>query len=317
MKLKYVIYCAVLLIFASCGSSKKATKSTTKKTGVVLNESNPTKLPSVHQKEHVRNLAKKNPNLNKQTLAYISKYAPIAVKEMLQNKIPASITLAQGILESGRGRSELALKSNNHFGIKCHAGWKGERVYHDDDEKGECFRKYQFVETSYDDHSAFLTERSRYAFLFNYGAKDYKSWAKGLKKAGYATDKKYPNKLIAIIQTYKLHEFDKVEKIDFKNNYKASKEVVTEQEVIKEVVVVKVPAKEVVVTLDSVKEDVVKDVSEQVVPNYATASKYYEVKKGDTLYSLSKKFKTTVAILKELNGLKDNALSIGQRIIIK
>ena len=284
MKLKYVIYCAVLLIFASCGSSKKATKSTTKKTGVVLNESNPTKLPSVHQKEHVRNLAKKNPNLNKQTLAYISKYAPIAVKEMLQNKIPASITLAQGILESGRGRSELALKSNNHFGIKCHAGWKGERVYHDDDEKGECFRKYQYVATSYKDHSEFLSKRNRYSFLFDYRLNDYKKWAKGLKKAGYATDKKYPDKLINIIKTYKLYEFDKVKDTGVVD--------ITENESIEN-----------------------KDV--EIIKPQNTIGNYYEVKKGDTLYSIARKFKTTVALIKEINGLKDTIISIGQHLLTK
>ncbi|MBT3741918.1 MAG: glucosaminidase domain-containing protein, partial [Polaribacter sp.] len=166
MRLKVLFYCVCIVILSSCGASKKTTHKK-KNAGVVLQESKPKKAPSVNQKELIKKLVKKNPKLNKHTLAYIGKYAPIAVKEMHKNKIPASITLAQGILESGRGRSELALKSNNHFGIKCHTGWNGERVYHDDDEKGECFRKYQYVETSYDDHSAFLTKRKRYAFLFN------------------------------------------------------------------------------------------------------------------------------------------------------
>ena len=166
--------------------------------------SKPESFTSVNQVKHVRNLEKKSANLNKNVLQYILKYAPIAVHEMHASEIPASITLAQGILESGSGKSLLATKSNNHFGIKCHSKWQGERVYHDDDEKGECFRKYQFVETSYKDHSAFLSNRSRYAFLFDYNKKDYKKWAKGLRKAGYATDKKYPQKLIKLIRTYKL-----------------------------------------------------------------------------------------------------------------
>ncbi|WP_405608936.1 glucosaminidase domain-containing protein [Polaribacter sp. Asnod1-A03] len=202
------MYCICLLIFASCGS-KKRVLSKKKNSGVVLNEPKPKNLPSVNEKEITRDLASKNPNLSNKTIAYIRKYAPIAVKEMYDYKIPASITLAQGILESGGGTGTLASKSNNHFGIKCHTGWLGERVYHDDDEKGECFRKYQYVETSYKDHSEFLSKRKRYAFLFNYSTEDYKKWAKGLKKAGYATDKQYPNKLIRIIEMYKLYEFDK------------------------------------------------------------------------------------------------------------
>lgn len=248
-----------------------------KNPGVVLNESKPKKLPSVNQKEFTRDLLKKNPKLNKQTLAYIRKYAPMAVNEMYKNKIPASITLAQGILESGRGRSKLALKSNNHFGIKCHAKWKGERVYHDDDEKGECFRKYQYVETSYHDHSAFLTKRKRYSFLFNYRLEDYKRWAKGLKKAGYATDKKYPKKLISIIENYKLYKFDKVKRKNFKFKKKPKK---------------------------------------KVKPKYTIGS-YYEVKKGDTLYSIAKKFQTSVATLKELNGLNTDIISEGQHLLTK
>ena len=290
MKLRFVLYCVFVLFLASCGSSKKTTQAK-KDAGVVLDESKPKELPSVNQKELTKKLIKKNPKLNKQTLAYIRKYAPIAVNEMHQNKIPASITLAQGILESGRGRSELALKSNNHFGIKCHTQWKGERVYHDDDEKGECFRKYQYVETSYDDHSAFLTQRKRYAFLFNYGAKDYKKWAKGLKKAGYATDKKYPNKLKKIIESYKLYEFDKVKKKDFK----VSKKIVKKE---------------------AIKKETVKVVTKQVTPKY-TVGKYYEVKKGATLYSIAKKFKRTVAVLKEVNGLKSNIISIGQHLLTR
>ena len=285
MKLRFVLYCVSVLFLASCGSSKK-TNQNKKDAGVVLNESKPGKLPSVNEKELTKKLIKVNPKLNKQTLAYIRKYAPIAVKEMHQNKIPASITLAQGILESGRGRSELALKSNNHFGIKCHTQWKGERVYHDDDEEGECFRKYQYVETSYDDHSAFLTKRKRYAFLFNYDAKDYKKWARGLKKAGYATDKKYPNKLIGIIENYKLYEFDNVKNKDFK------------------------------VQKETVKTEVIKEVTEDLTPKYSVG-KYYEVKKGDTLYSIAKKFKTTVDVIKEINALKDNTISIGQHLLTR
>ena len=140
---------------------------------------------------------------------YIEKYSKIAVAEMYRSGVPASITLAQGLLESGYGRSELALKSNNHFGIKCHNGWQGGRVYHDDDARGECFRKYDDPEDSYRDHSDFLRYRDRYKFLFEYEITDYKSWAYGLKKAGYATDPSYPTKLIKLIEDYQLHQYDK------------------------------------------------------------------------------------------------------------
>ena len=178
----------------------------------------------------------------------------------------------------------MASKSNNHFGIKCHKGWKGERVYHDDDEKGECFRKYKYVQTSYKDHSKFLTGRKRYAGLFKLRKTDYKGWAKGLKKAGYATDRKYPKKLIKIIQDYRLYEFDKFTKRDLKKGKRVDKKKKKEEEPV------------------------------VTKPKY-TLPNYYTVKKGDTLYSIAKKFDTTVEKLKELNGLKSNTLSIGQKLL--
>ncbi len=140
---------------------------------------------------------------------YIERYASIAVSEMYRTGVPASITLAQGILESGSGLSSLARKSNNHFGIKCH-GWKGRKVYHDDDARGECFRAYDHPEESFRDHSDFLRYRDRYKFLFDYKTTDYKAWAKGLKKAGYATDPHYADKLIKYIEDYDLSRFDKM-----------------------------------------------------------------------------------------------------------
>lgn len=142
------------------------------------------------------------------TRAYINEFAQIAQYEMRAFGIPASITLAQGILESASGRGELTKKTNNHFGIKCHTGWQGDYDFHDDDAKGECFRKYNHPMFSFRDHSIFLASRSRYRFLFNYRRDDYKKWAYGLKKAGYATDKKYPQKLIALIDRYDLDKYD-------------------------------------------------------------------------------------------------------------
>ncbi len=140
---------------------------------------------------------------------YIETFAEVAQLEMKAYGIPASITLAQGLLESGFGKGELALKTNNHFGIKCHTGWQGDYDFYDDDEKGECFRKYNHPIYSYRDHSLFLTNRSRYAFLFDFRSNDYRRWAKGLRKAGYATDKRYPQKLISLIETYQLYNYDR------------------------------------------------------------------------------------------------------------
>ncbi len=139
---------------------------------------------------------------------YIKIYKDIAIEKMREYKIPASITLAQGILESGSGNSDLARKANNHFGIKCHKGWTGRTYIMDDDEKNECFRRYRKAEESYHDHSLFLTTRDRYADLFKLKITDYKGWAKGLSKAGYATNPRYPELLIRIIERYDLTKYD-------------------------------------------------------------------------------------------------------------
>jgi flagellum-specific peptidoglycan hydrolase FlgJ len=278
MKLKILFSILFLLVLSNCAAKKPVVKK--KIRGTEITEPKPKKIPAVNEVKITRKLAKKNPRLNKETLAYIRKYAPIAVHEMHQYKIPASITLAQGILESGKGKSQLALKSKNHFGIKCHLKWTGDRVYHDDDEKGECFRKYKFVVTSYKDHSLFLTQRKRYAFLFDYNIQDYKKWAYGLRKAGYATDRKYPSKLLKIIEDYHLYDFDNVKKSTYSKELKEANH------------------------RKSTKSSKVK-------------SKSYEVEKGDTLYAISRKFSISVATLKALNNLTDNTLSIGQRLIVQ
>lgn len=165
-------------------------------------------------------------------LDYIDQYKAIAVAEMVEYKIPASITMAQGILESGAGQSELAKKSNNHFGIKCHTDWKGEKVYYDDDAKDECFRKYDHVEDSYRDHSEFLSSKQRYAELFKLDADDYKGWAKGLKAAGYATNPKYADLLINLIEEYELQALDKMSLAEVKkHNKKIEKEEPKEKDI--------------------------------------------------------------------------------------
>jgi flagellum-specific peptidoglycan hydrolase FlgJ len=277
MKLKIICSCLLLLIMSSCGSKKNVRNK--KDTGVVITESKPLALPSVNEVTLIKKLTRKNPKLSKKTLAYIQKYAAIAVREMHAYKIPASITLAQGILESGSGGSALAVKSNNHFGIKCHTGWTGQRVYHDDDAKGECFRKYVYTETSYKDHSLFLTQRRRYAFLFEYDIKDYKKWAYGLRKAGYATDKKYPAKLLKFIKEYELYKFDKVEESGFTKK--------------------------------------IKKLNKKSSKKAKKRGRYYKVRKGDTLYAISKKFKVSIAVLKASNNLIDNTISIGERLFIE
>ncbi len=143
--------------------------------------------------------------------AYIARYSQLAIKEMKIYRIPASITLAQGIIESNCGKSPLAVKANNHFGIKCHREWTGEGFYYDDDQKNECFRKYLNPEDSFRDHSLFLTLRPRYAALFSLDPKDYTGWAYGLKQAGYATNPEYPRLLIRVIEDNRLFELDKEE----------------------------------------------------------------------------------------------------------
>jgi flagellum-specific peptidoglycan hydrolase FlgJ len=139
---------------------------------------------------------------------YVASFHEIAKNSMKTHGIPASIILAQGILESGAGKGKLAQSANNHFGIKCHKGWTGDSVKHDDDAEQECFRKYAQPSESYKDHSLFLTSRSRYATLFKLDKGDYQSWAKGLKAAGYATDVKYPDKLIGLIERFELYKYD-------------------------------------------------------------------------------------------------------------
>lgn len=151
-------------------------------------------------------------------IIYISKYKQAAIDKMHQYKIPASITLSQGILESGAGSSYLATNGNNHFGIKCGSDWNGDTILKDDDAKNDCFRKYNSVEDCYNDHSKFLTEKSRYANLFTFDLNDYKKWANGLQESGYATSNSYATKLIKIIEDYELFNYDKIENINNPNN---------------------------------------------------------------------------------------------------
>ncbi len=221
---KILIAVCIVSVFVSCGSQKRTTnrRSSTNTTRVVKRTPAPIKVQKIEAADAILiDLKRRKPNLNKNTLSYIEEYNDIAVLEMISYKIPASITLAQGILESHSGRSRLSVRGNNHFGIKCHKSWKGKRLYHDDDARQECFRKYEHPLTSFRDHSLFLYGRDRYADLFELRKKDYKGWAKGLKKAGYATDPKYPKKLISLIENYELYKYD-----DFGDDFRYGGKVV-------------------------------------------------------------------------------------------
>ena len=214
---------------------------------------------------------------------YVAQFKNVAMDNMRTYGIPASIVLAQGILESGAGRGDLAINANNHFGIKCHQEWTGETIKHDDDAAQECFRKYDNVSESFKDHALFLTTRGRYSNLFTLSKGDYKGWARGLRTAGYATDPKYPNKLISYIERYNLNQYDDL--------------VLGNQNIILEKQLTgKIP-------IESIK-------------NTTREVSFYQVQKGDTLYSISKKFNLGVNELKEKNNLVANTLSVGQQLKI-
>ena len=225
MKNILLVLSVILVVFTTgCGSKKKVSNASKNRYEKAPDENseieNETKVEDATIKvekveradDLINDLRIRKPHLSTSTKDYIEEYNDIAIAEMLRYKIPASITLAQGILESNSGKSRLTVKANNHFGVKCHSSWKGKRIYHDDDARQECFRKYEHPLTSFRDHSLFLFERKRYAALFDLKLKNYKGWARGLKKAGYATDPKYPAKLIRIIEDYELYEYDNFNK---------------------------------------------------------------------------------------------------------
>lgn len=286
---KKVLFLLAIATLVSCGSSKS---SKSKKTAYKPKRTVVTKKPTATRTTSSASSSNRNTEVIESTSRtvvysdvvnnYVGQFKDIAKSNMKEYGIPASIILAQGILESGAGAGTLSKNSNNHFGIKCHTGWTGESVRHDDDAAQECFRKYKDPAESYRDHAEFLTGRSRYASLFKLEKGDYEAWAKGLKAAGYATDPKYPDKLISYIERYNLHQYDaEVLGKDFtpftRNQPVASKPK----------------------------------------PPKNSGEGYYEVTKGDTLYSISKRFGTTVDELRRLNDMSDNAISIGQSIKIK
>ncbi|MFH4969473.1 glucosaminidase domain-containing protein [Gaetbulibacter sp. M240] len=267
MKRIYLLFLVCVLAF-SCKSRKSivSQKDHPEKPVVVISSED------TSDKSHTSETPEITPKVYASaTEKYIDVYKAIAQSEMALYGIPASITLAQGILESGSGNGRLSVEANNHFGIKCH-GWTGKKIYHDDDERQECFRKYKDPKYSFRDHSLFLSERKRYAGLFKLKKGDYKGWARGLKDAGYATDRKYPQKLISLIERYQLYEFDKE-----------------------------------VLGQDYDRHVEIAEIDETV----------YTVSKGDTLYSIAKKYNTTVENIQRVNDLAGTTINIGQELIIK
>ena len=250
-------------------------------------------------------LANTGPKITKEQ--YAEKWGAAAMEQMAMFDIPASITLAQGILESASGNSELAIKGKNHFGIKCH-GWEGREMYLDDDKKDECFRVYSSVEESYVDHSEFLKKYNRYAFLFDYDKTDYKSWAKGLKKAGYATNPKYPQLLINIIEDLGLDKYDEFSKPEIKRKSKIVKE--------KKVKDIKVEDNDVAAVVN---KNLEQQMNTHNVEKHSKGVKYVVAKKGDTFYKISKEFGLKLSQLYRYNDFntKKDVLEVGDVIYIQ
>ena len=276
---------------------------------------------------------------------YINQYKDLAIEQMLRYHIPASITLAQGLFESSAGRSVLATQGNNHFGIKCH-NWTGPTQYHDDDARGECFRVYKDARDSYEDHSKFLARQPRYARLFELGQRDYKGWAQGLKQCGYATNPQYANKLIQIIELYKLFDYDKAKRFDrFMAEHSGSEQAVNAQGLLHPIY--KFNDNYYLITREG---DTFKALGKEVEINWRKLAKYNErdkndvmhkgeivylkkkrkkapkqyknrphiVKKGESMYIISQKYGIRLKNLYKMNYFDiDHQIKIGDRIRIR
>jgi hypothetical protein len=256
--------------------------------------------------------------VNAQTVEdYIDKWHPTAIKQMESHGIPASITLAQGILESGFGTSYLALNGNNHFGIKCH-DWKGAVIHKDDDKKNECFRKYHNAAQSYEDHSTFLTTRSRYAFLFELEKTDYKGWAHGLKKAGYATNPKYPDLLINLIEKHELYVFDQMTWSEhLANNENKLQSEETSLTISKDQPVLKYESNQKVSQDLNVTTKSTQNNKRQIHVN-PNRTKYVIAKEGDTFVKLAKELNLTLRQLHKYNDFpvgKDQLIA-GEKVYV-
>ncbi|MES2829151.1 MAG: glucosaminidase domain-containing protein [Bacteroidota bacterium] len=281
---------------------------------------------SRNNKQIEKAATKANPDYkSRTTLSYIDEFKAVAIEEMNAYGIPASITLAQGIIESASGNSSLARFANNHFGIKCTSEWKGKGYYKDDDQANDCFRVYKDARESYKDHSEFL-KRKRYSFLFELDKNDYRNWALGLKQAGYATNPKYPDLLINLIEKYQLNQYDRPESETEK--LKREDKVFTEinanipKETRKFTPVEVPPSKQILKVPDTTQVNPVKIVV-PITPSGGKpaiepmpAQNTYVVKQGDTLFNISKRFNITVEELKRLNNIVDSGIKIGQKLLL-
>lgn len=303
MNNKVLSLAIILVVFLSACSSRKYSRN---------------------NKQIEKAAGKSNPNARSYTTVnYIETFKGVAIEEMNAFGIPASITLAQGIIESGSGNSSLAKYANNHFGIKCTSDWKGKAYYKDDDKQNDCFRVYKDARESYKDHSAFL-RRKRYSALFELDKNDYKNWAYGLKKAGYATNPQYPNLLINTIEKYQLYQYDQseTEREKLKREDKVFSEInanIPEEK--KKFSPVATPPSKQVIVVDSTKSDTprVLYIPSGKVPSNEqeqVPADGYVVKKGDTLYNLSKRFNISIDEIKALNNLSEDGIKIGQKLIL-
>ena len=278
-----LIYCSFFtLVFISCNTLKiKHLVPRIHKDKSTKNNNPPEIIPQTESQTK----SAKNPTV----FNYIETYKNIAIREMNKSGIPASITLAQGILESANGNSQLAIEGNNHFGIKCTPEWKGKTILKDDDQKNDCFRVYKTPDESFRDHTDFL-KRKRYAALFELDKDDYRGWAKGLKAAGYASNVSYADLLISLIERYHLNKFDQEE--------------TRTEKIIRE---------------DKILTEIVKNIPLEKKDESATRRvnmKIHEVKPGDTLFSIAKKFGLSVEEIMQLNRLGETILKPGQLLVV-
>lgn len=278
MRLKYIYLFLSIIIFSSCKTKQFAKNN----------------------KNIEKEATKANNNNFKSynTLSYIAEFKDVAIQSMNTAGIPASITLAQGILESGSGNSDLAKYANNHFGIKCTSEWKGKNYFKDDDAKNDCFRVYADARQSFKDHSEFL-KRKRYSFLFKLDKNDYKSWAQGLKTAGYATNPKYPDLLINLIEKYQLNQYDQSE---------TEKQKIDREDRVFSEINANIPVEQKKFTPVATPPAGAKPI---------TADGTYTVIKGDTLYNISKRFNLSIDELKSLNNMGDDNVKLGQVLKVK